>query len=145
MTYIVRSADERRREIQERADAMGVDRAYISTLVETFYGRIRAHPTLGPVFENAIGDEWDPHLEKMKQFWASVALNAGTYSGKPVPAHKKHTTIEARHFTLWLTLFREVLEETAPTPEAVDYFMERADRIARSLQLAMFHVTGAPD
>lgn len=143
MTYVVRSADERRREIQAHAEAMGVDRTYISTLVETFYSRIRADPTLGPVFENAIGDTWEPHLEKMKHFWASVALNAGTYSGKPVPAHQNHKTIEASHFAVWLTLFRQVLDETAPTPEAVDYFMERAERIARSLQLALFHVPGA--
>ena len=139
MNYVVRSAAERRRDIQARAERMGVDQAYISTLVDTFYERVRADPTLGPIFEAAIGDRWEPHLQTMKAFWASVALNAGVYSGKPVPAHTKHATIKADHFAIWLGLFRRTLEDTAPTPAAVDYFMERAERIARSLQLALFH------
>ena len=134
----VKTAAERRADIRANAEAMGIDEAYISTLVETFYGHIRAHGLIGPIFERAIGDDWDRHMIIMKSFWASVALNAGTYSGKPVPAHKKHTNIQPWHFGIWLTLFHQTLKETAPTPGAIDYFMERAERIAKSLQLAMF-------
>ncbi|MDJ0684640.1 MAG: group III truncated hemoglobin [Alphaproteobacteria bacterium] len=137
-----RSADERRAEIQAHAAALGIDDAYISLLVETFYGRIRGHALLGPIFVNAIGDDWRHHLEKMKSFWASVALSAGRYSGKPVPAHRKHTSIQPWHFNIWLGLFEQTLKDTAPTPEAVPFFMERARRIAQSLQLAMFGVPG---
>ena len=138
----LRSADERRAEIRANAEALGIDEAYISLLVETFYGRIRAHGLIGPIFERAIGDDWEHHLSKMKAFWASVALNAGSYSGKPVPAHKKHATIQPWHFNIWLALFKETLKDTAPTPGAAAYFMERAERIAQSLQLAMFGVPG---
>ena len=141
--FRVRSAEARREDILAHAAALGIDEAYISTLVETFYQRIRAHPLLGPVFEQAIAD-WAPHLARMKDFWASVALNAGVYSGKPVPAHTKHTHIQQWHFNLWLALFRQTLLDTAPTPAAVDYFMERAERIAQSLQLAMFGYPGIP-
>ena len=137
-----RSAQERRAEIQAHAAALGIDEAYISLLVETFYGRIRAHELIGPIFENAIGDDWDHHLKTMKAFWASVALNAGRYSGKPVPAHKKHASIQPWHFNIWLALFEQTLKDTSPTPGAVNYFMERAERIAQSLQLAMFGVPG---
>lgn len=138
MTIPVRSAADRRLEIEANAAAMGIDDAYVSLLVEAFYERIRADSVLGPVFNDAIGDAWPIHLSKMKDFWASVAFNAGRYSGKPVPAHKKHTTIHRSHFDLWMGLFRQTLEETAPTPAAVDYFMERAERIARSLKMALF-------
>ena len=134
----LRSAEERREEVRANAAAMGIDEAYISTLVETFYARIREHPLLGPIFENAIGDEWERHLATMKNFWASVALNAGLYSGKPVPAHVKHTEIQPWHFNIWLALFEQTLKDTAPTPGVVTYFLERAERIAQSLQLAMF-------
>lgn len=137
----VRSAAERHREIQQNAAAMGIDDVYISLLVETFYDEIRKDEVLGPVFNNAISD-WPTHLARMKDFWASVALNAGRYSGKPVPAHKKHSTIQQEHFPRWLLLFRTTLEETAPTEEVVPYFMERAERIAKSLQLALFGVPG---
>lgn len=142
MTFTIRSAEERRQEIQARAAAMGIDEAYISHLVDSFYHRVRAHPELGPIFEERIGDHWDPHLAKMKSFWSSVALNSGSYSGRPVPAHKSLSAVTKSHFETWLTLFQQTLEETAPTPEVVPYFMERARRIAESLQLAMFGYPG---
>lgn len=138
------TAHARRAEIQRRANVIGIDEAYISLLVDEFYRRIRADETLGPIFEEAIGDRWEYHLPRMKSFWASVALNAGTYSGQPVPAHKKLNQVQQSHFQTWLALFRQTLQDTAPTPEAVDYFMERANRIAESLQLAMFGFPGLP-
>ncbi|MEM7424402.1 MAG: group III truncated hemoglobin, partial [Pseudomonadota bacterium] len=116
----------------------------VSTLVETFYGRIRAHPDLGPIFADVIRDDWEPHLAKMKDFWASVAFNAGRYSGKPVPAHTKLSDVGRAHFAMWLDLFEATLVDTAPTPQAVPYMMERANRIARSLQMAMFGMPGLP-
>lgn len=146
MDASVQTADVRRAQIQADAAAMGIDDAYISVLVDTFYERIRDNPLIGPIFENAIGDNWDAHLARMKDFWASVALNAGRYSGKPVPKHQKlidgQQPTQPGHFNIWLALFRETLEETAPSPGAVVYFMERAERIAQSLQFAMF---GAPE
>ncbi len=141
--FRIRSADERREEIRARAAALGINEAYISVLVETFYARVRAHPLIGPVFSDAITD-WAPHLATMKDFWASVALNAGRYSGKPVPAHARHQQIQRWHFTLWLAIFDQTLRDTAPTPGAIHYFMERANRIAQSLQLAMFGYPGIP-
>lgn len=137
----IASASERRQEIQDRAAEMGIDDAFIATLVDTFYERVRAHALLGPIFEEAVDGDWDRHLSRMKDFWASVALNAGRYTGKPVPAHQKLVQAEPWHFNLWLGLFRQTLEDIAPKPAVVLYFMERADRIAKSLQLAMF---GAP-
>lgn len=138
------SAREARARIQAHAAAIGIDEAYISRLVDAFYARIRAHDVLGPIFEGEIGAHWARHLPRMKSFWMSVALNAGTYSGKPVPAHQKLLGVEEWHFGVWLELFRETLEDTAPTREAVDYFMERAERIAQSLKLAMFGFPGLP-
>jgi hemoglobin len=137
----IRSASERRAEIEAKAAQLGIDDVFIDRLVETFYGRIREDATLGPIFNNAISD-WGPHLATMKDFWASVAFNAGRYSGRPVPVHLKHKTIRKEHFGVWLGLFREVLEEISPSPLTVAYFMERAERIAQSLQLAMFGLPG---
>lgn len=137
MTYQIRSAEERRRDIQNNATRLGIDDDFISMLVETFYARVRAHPRLGPIFNGEI-DDWPNHLAKLKDFWASVAMNAGRYSGKPVPAHSKLTGIQREDFGLWLGLFQRTLEEIAPGEETVVYFMQRAERIAQSLQLAMF-------
>ncbi|WP_300395975.1 group III truncated hemoglobin [Henriciella sp.] len=137
MTYQVRSAEERRLAIQENAARLGIDDAFISELVETFYARVRADPRLGPIFNGEI-DDWPAHLAKLKDFWASVAMNAGRYSGKPVPAHMKLEGITRDDFQTWLGLFHKTLEDIAPGEETVAYFMQRAERIAQSLQLAMF-------
>ncbi|AXE64791.1 hypothetical protein HPO_15753 [Hyphomonas polymorpha PS728] len=141
--YRVRSAQERREELRDQAAAFGIDEAYISTLVETFYTRVRGHPVLGPVFDVAISD-WGPHLETMKNFWSSVALGTGRYSGRPVPAHARHRHIQQVHFNLWLALFEQTLRDTAATPEAAAFFLERANRIAQSLQYALFGLADLP-
>ena len=132
-----------REQVQREALKIGIDEDYISVLVDTFYDRIRSHAVLGPIFADAIGSNWQPHLDKMKLFWSSVARNTGHYSGKPVPVHKKLTQVQQHHFAIWLDLFRQTLADTAPTPQAADYFMERAQRIARSLQMAMFDRPGS--
>ncbi|MEO9971067.1 MAG: group III truncated hemoglobin [Hyphomonadaceae bacterium] len=125
--------------MQDRAASIGVTEAYISTLVETFYQRIHTHAQLGPIFERTIGDDdWERHLATMKRFWSSVALSTGHYSGQPVPKHKAIAGIEEHHFALWLDLFEQTLTDTAPSAEASAYFMERANRIAESLKLALF-------
>ena len=143
-THRTRTAEERRREIQAEAARLGIDDAYISTLVDSFYARIRADETLGPIFEAAIGDRWDQHMPRMKDFWASVAMSAGRYNGKPIPAHVKLSAVKREHFDIWLGLFRQTLEDTAPTPDTVPYFMERAERIADSLRFAMFGLPNLP-
>lgn len=137
MTYQRRTAEERRRDIKAHAGSLGIDDAFISKLVETFYARVRQHDRLGPIFNGEI-DDWPDHLAKLKDFWASVAMNAGRYSGKPVPAHMKLEGVRREDFGEWLGLFRRTLEDIAPDAETVDYFMVRAERIAQSLQLAMF-------
>ena len=142
MTARIRSAADRRREIQETAAALGINDAFISDLVETFYARTRQHPVLGPIFNNQIGDNWDHHLGMMKDFWASVTMNAGRYSGKPVPAHQKVSTIKPQHFQIWLGLFELTLSELTENADCIDYVMVRARRIAKSLQLALFGMPG---
>ncbi len=144
MTYRVRSAEARRAEIQAHAAAMGIDDAFISNLVESFYRRVREHDVLGPIFNTAVED-WDAHMPNMKDFWSSVAMSTGRYSGKPVPAHQKLTGVSQDDFAVWLGLFEQTLHDIAPSPDVVPYFMERAQRIAESLKLAMFTLPSLKD
>lgn len=120
------------------ANSIGIDAEFISNLVDEFYKRIRAHPSLGPIFNGKVED-WDAHLYKLKHFWASVTLSSGTYSGRPMPVHMALKNVEPFHFAQWLELFENTLKDLAPTSEAKDYFMERANRIAQSLSLGMFY------
>ena len=114
-----------------------VDRASIGRLVRTFYARIRADERLGPIFASEIRGDWEPHLEKMTDFWCSVMLKDGSYQGRPVPAHLKLKQVREDDFRVWLAHFRTTVAELYPEALAAD-FVDRAERIARSLQLAMF-------
>lgn len=112
----------------------GLDESKLTELVHRFYGKVRTDPALGPIFDERISD-WVPHLERMVAFWCSVALMTGSYHGAPVPAHTK-LPVQWEHFERWLTLFRETATETCP-PEGASHVIERAERIARSLHMAV--------
>lgn len=115
-----------------------VDRAFIGRLVREFYRRVRNDARLGPIFAGVIGDHWEPHLEKMTDFWCSVILKTRDYEGRPVPAHLKLEGVREADFAIWLGLFARTAEELCPE-DVAPVFVERAGRIARSLRLAMFY------
>ncbi len=116
----------------------GIDRVFIGRVVRKFYGRVRANERLGPIFAGVIGDHWEPHLEKMTDFWCSVILKNGAYSGRPVPAHLRLKQVRPEDFAIWLAIFRQTVRDICE-PQVADIFIERAERIASSLQLAMFY------
>ena len=112
----------------------GIDEAMIERLVHSFYAKIRKDALLAPVFDARIRD-WDLHLQLMCAFWSSVALMSGRYHGSPMTKHLP-LPVDAIHFDRWLALFEETAREVSP-PEAEAHFMERARRIAESLELGI--------
>lgn len=114
-----------------------VDRAFIGILVRALYSRLRQNERLGPIFAREIAGDWEPHLEKMTDFWCSVILKDGSYDGRPVPAHIKLKTVVEGDFSIWLRIFGETARELC-APEVAAVFIDRAERIAQSLKLAMF-------
>jgi hemoglobin len=128
-----------RESAEAEMSAIGVDDAFIGTLVDTFYGRVLAHPELGPVFDARLSGRWPEHMEKMKSFWSAVAFRSGAYGGKPVQAHLGVANMTPELFPKWLELFAATLEDIAPNNEAKAWFMATAERIARSLTLSLFY------
>lgn len=112
----------------------GLDEAMLDRVVRAFYVRVRDDEALGPIFEERITD-WEPHLERMTAFWSSVALMTGRYHGRPLEKHMP-LPVESAHFARWLALFEETARELCP-PEGADHLVERAHRIARSIEIAI--------
>ncbi len=111
----------------------GIDAALIRHLVHGFYDRIRADAVLAPIFAAHIPDaQWPAHLDRMCAFWSSVTLMSGAYSGRPMQAHLP-LKVQAGDFDRWLDLFRATARALTP-PIAADHFIERAERIAASLE-----------
>jgi hemoglobin len=117
----------------------GIDEAMIEKLVRAFYERVQTDPMLGPVFAARIKN-WEPHLQQMFAFWSSVALMSGRYHGQPMRKHLP-LPVDGRHFDRWLALFGETARDICP-PKASEHFIERAKRIAESLELGIASVDG---
>ena len=113
----------------------GVTEAMIRDLVHQFYARVRQDELLGPIFNGTV-DDWDAHLEKLCGFWSSVTLMTGRYKGAPMQAHAAIPDISGAHFDHWLELFRDTAANVCP-PDAAALFIDRANRIARSLELGI--------
>lgn len=112
----------------------GIDEAMIDRLVRDFYARVRGDAMLAPIFEARVED-WETHLQRMCAFWSSVALMTGDYHGQPMQKHLP-LPVDAGHFDRWLLLFEATARNLCP-PRAADHFIERARRIAESLELGI--------
>ena len=127
-------AARRERAIADITLRTGIDEPMIERLVRAFYARIQTDAVLAPIFAARIVD-WEPHLARMCAFWSSVALMSGRYHGQPFQAHMT-LPIDDTHFQRWLAIFEETAHETCPHAAAA-HFIERAQRIARSLALGL--------
>ena len=135
MSEDARSAAARRAVITAQIQSeTTIDEAMIDRLIRGFYARVRDDDVLGPIFAEKIED-WEPHLQKMRAFWSSVALMSGRYHGQPMAKHLP-LPIDARHFDRWLALFETTARDLCP-PEAAEHFAMLAGRIAESLELGV--------
>jgi hemoglobin len=120
--------------IENSTTSTGIDEAMIETLVRAFYGRVRHDPLIGPVFESKIQD-WEEHIGRLSSFWSSVALGSRRYRGQPLAAHLP-LPIDSPHFDRWLEIFAQTARDVCP-PAAATHFLDRASRIADSLELGI--------
>ena len=78
----------------------------------SFYHKVRQDPELGPVFTDAIGNDWDSHIERIIQFWLTATRLGRGYDGRNfMPAHLRNPSIRASLLPRWLELFRETTAE----------------------------------
>ncbi|MEI4482533.1 MULTISPECIES: group III truncated hemoglobin [unclassified Phyllobacterium] len=117
----------------ERRDT--VTEMLVERLVHEFYRRVRDDSLLGPIFEDRLAGRWELHLAKMVDFWSSVAMRTGRYSGNPHSMHQ-HLGLKPEHFVHWLNLFKKTVDDIC-TVSAAELFIVRANRIADSLQIGL--------
>src|SRR5882724_11470454 len=139
MEAILTGPERRERITAEIMRRTGITEAMIERLVHGFYAKVRADAVLGPIFDGHIKD-WAPHLAQMCAFWSSVAPMTGRYPGTPMAKHLP-LPVDADHFDRWLGLFEAAAREICP-PEAEAHFVERARRIAASLELGIAGTRG---
>jgi hemoglobin len=117
---------------------LSADEQLIRRLVDAFYTAIRADPELGPIFAANVSD-WSLHLPKMYDFWSSMVLRTGRYSGRPIQAHLKLDGLTTAHFARWLNLWRKTVNEIVPAspPSTRAAFINAAERMAANMHGAI--------
>jgi hemoglobin len=120
-----------------RALESGITEQLIRKVMYAFYGKVRSDAVLGPIFTNAIGSDWDDHIERIISFWnAATRLRPG-YEGKRfMPAHLQHKSIRTEHLPRWRALFRETAREhCSPLQSAA--LVEIAERMAENIAIGL--------
>ncbi len=108
------------------------DAASIHRLVHGFYADVRADPGLGPLFDGAIGDHWEPHLARMVEFWSTVVLGTRSFRGDVFSKHMALDGVQQGHFATWLQLWQRTTEAIF-IPEVAQELQTVAHGIARNL------------
>ncbi len=113
----------------------GLTEELIRKVVDNFYAAARRDPVIGPVFNRVIPDEqWPRHLALITDFWSSMLLGTGRYTGRPMPKHMAIPELEDAHFQRWLSLFRVTVERLC-SPDVAAVFIERSERIGNSFRM----------
>lgn len=88
--------------------------ADIKFLVDAFYEKVKADDVIGYIFNDVVQVDWEKHLPRMYDFWSFLLLGEDSYKGNPMEVHQKvHQMIPLTeaHFTRWLQLFHESVDE----------------------------------
>ncbi len=104
----------------------------ITQLVHGFYADVRQDPLLGPVFERALHGQWDTHLERLVDFWSTVALGTRSFKGDVFARHMALTGVTPAHFAAWVGLWQQHTSLWL-APEVAQDLQVAAHGIARNL------------
>ena len=115
-----------------RFDISGAD---IDRVVAAFYGKVRLHPGLGPVFARHVSD-WPGHEQKIGRFWRNAILSERNYDGNPMAVHRAAGDVRPGMFEPWLALFDSVLTAEL-RPDQARAWSELAHRIGRGLRMGL--------
>jgi hemoglobin len=117
-----------------------ITEATIRLQVDRFYGKVRKDTQLAPIFNGAIGTdeaEWQPHLQRMYDFWSSIMLGSRKYRGNPMKKHQDLPAFDAALFDRWLALFEETARELH-TPKIAERYIAKSKVIAESLKYGLY-------
>ena len=116
----------------EPARARPLNAQSIERLVHGFYADVRKDPLLGPVFEQALHGRWDAHLQRLVDFWSTVALGTRSFRGDVFGRHMALQGVTPAHFAAWVGLWQRHTEQLL-APEVARELQVVAHGIARNL------------
>ena len=113
------------------------DKSDIEVFVNRFYSKVNDDGLLAPVFASKIPAEaWPAHLQRMYAFWNAILFSETGFNGNPMQKHMS-LPIEEKHFSKWLYLFNQTIDELFVGPKAT----EAKTRAASIAQIMNFKIS----
>lgn len=100
-------------------------------LVEVFYGKVQAHPRLGPLFPADISPVMDKQYRFLTQFFGGPPLYSEVYGHPMMRARHMHVPITENRAEEWLACMGEALEETGVEEPLRTFVLQRLAGPAR--------------
>ena len=111
-----------------------INKKNIRIMVDRFYSAILKDDLLADFFIDKLGDEmisdeWQNHLDKLTDFWASIILGDSAYNGQPLTPHIHMNGLKRETFESWLKLFFKTVDKFY-NEESANIFKTRSKMIA---------------
>lgn len=119
-------------------------RADLFLLMEHFYKKLLADPSISYFFTDIAKINIETHFPVLVDFWEMVLFQADTYNKNAVQVHYDlHTKspIRKEHFDTWLSYFHATVDELFDGPNAFRA-KEKAKSIATIMQIKMSQLKG---
>lgn len=107
----------------------------IILMVDEFYTKARKNDNIGPVFNDAIGEDWSKHLPIMYEFWSQMLLGQGDYHRNPFEKHVS-LPIKKGDFQIWIRLFTATVDDLFEGAKATEA-KTRATSIAQIFEMKL--------
>jgi hemoglobin len=109
----------------------------ITRLMEVFYDRLLADPSISYLFTDVAGIDMKQHIPVIVDFWESVLFQADTYHKNAMlphmELHKKSPLLKS-HFDTWLSHFQSAADDLF-AGENVTRAKSRAHSVATLMQI----------
>ena len=101
----------------------------IETLVTLFYHKAMEDEQIGHFFvlelgEDITNEDWEDHISRLVDFWATLFLEEELYFSDPYGPHFTITDLRKEDFTRWVELFSKTAEEIY-IPQIAKLFTEK--------------------
>lgn len=118
-----------------------INKESLDKLVHIFYAKAQKDKDIGPIFKAQITDEakWARHKAVVSSFWLYHLTGEHDESAPPkheggmVGAHKAIPPFPREHFSVWLRLFEETLNELFDE-KCKNEILAKANEMAGKLQ-----------
>lgn len=120
---------------RERDTYRAIGRERIAAVVDDFYDRIQAHPSLAEPFRRV--SDWPEHKARLTHFWW-VSLGGEAYRDEQYRVGPAHVGLGVDEALVdeWLALFAATLADHLE-PELARAWMSRAQSMGRSIRMLL--------